>query len=450
MKESKFNIWVRDDGYSYVFNGISGALIPLSEQDLCGFRQYLAGEPETSCSFELLQRLARARIFIPDDADELSFLKTRYEASRGDKQHFGLTIVTSLGCNFECPYCFEEKHPSILDHDTERYLLEVIDDQLLKVKSLGVTWFGGEPLVGKKPLLSLSDALITRCDQSQVHYEASIVTNGYLLNEATCAELSDRRVICAQIGLDGPPSIHDSMRPLAGGKATFWKIVENIHHAIQYLDVSIRVNIDRGNSSKAEELFGILAAEGLAGKISIYPGQITSPAASSNSGLVVYSGNCFSNRDFAHAEFKFDLLAQRYGFSTASLPSPTATPCTAVRANELVVGSAGELYKCWHSVGNRSEVIGNIRNYSDADGRFQKWMKYSPFENVECCDCVALPVCMGGCASHAMTPGQYENRCGTFRHNYLEVIENFVETRKGSGIAEFDPSGAVSRRVETR
>ena len=358
MKESRFNIWLERDQHWYVFNGISGLLVCLSERQFAGFRQYLSGSEEVSCSLAFLERLAKARVFIPDDADELAFLEKRYELSRGDTKHFALTIVTSLGCNFDCPYCFEAKHPSIVDAEVERYILEVLDDQLPKIKSLSVTWFGGEPLIGKKPLLSLSDAFIYRCERRQVDYSASIVTNGYFLDEQTCAELRERRVMTAQIGLDGPPSTHDKMRPLSGGKETFWRIVENIHHATKYMNVSIRVNIDKDNIVKVEELLQILAAEGLAGEISIYPGQITATNIPAQLRLRSNSAACFSNADFARAEFDFEILAQRYGFSKASLPEPTAAPCTAVRSNELVVGSAGELYKCWHSVGNREETVG--------------------------------------------------------------------------------------------
>jgi hypothetical protein len=49
--------------------------------------------------------------------------------------------------------------------------------------SFNVTWFGGEPLVGKQPLLALSDAFIERCDRAGVSYGAGITTNGFLLDE---------------------------------------------------------------------------------------------------------------------------------------------------------------------------------------------------------------------------------------------------------------------------
>jgi len=115
-----------------------------------------------------------------------------------------------------------------------------------------------------------------------------------------------------------------------------------------------------------------------------------------------------------------------------------------------VVGSKGELYKCWNSVGNRLEVIGDIREYENPNGRLHKWLKYTPFANAECRDCIALPVCMGGCAHHAMNPIQYENRCGTFRHMHHERVLEFVRTAKAQGSTGLVASASFASRVETR
>lgn len=120
-------------------------------------------------------------------------------------------------------------------------------------------------------------------------------------------------------------------------------------------------------------------------------------------------------------------MARRHGLARTSVPQSVGTPCTAVRANELVVGSKGELYKCWDSVGTEFEVIGHIDDYQNTNGRLHRWLKYDPFSNDECRSCIALPVCMGGCAHHAMSLDLYENRCGTFRHNHHDRVLEFVK-----------------------
>jgi uncharacterized protein len=240
------------------------------------------------------------------------------------------------------------------------------------------------------------------------------------------------------------------MRPLAGGKSSFWGIVKNLQHAVNYFPISLRMNVDMENILHTEEMLQILADEGLADKLSVYPGQIVGIKDGSGSPSSTYGTACFTNLEFARAERDFVALAGRYGFSRPTLPKPSGAPCTAVRANELVVGSEGELYKCWDSVGNKREVIGDIRDYKKTNSRMQKWLKYDPFSDAECRSCIALPVCMGGCAHHGMDLLQHENRCGSFRHTYREQIISYADFAERSGSVGLVPAGQLARRMETR
>jgi uncharacterized protein len=441
-KESRYNIWVERGETAYVYNGVSGGLLAVSKEDFRALQRVLANVEGATCSPELIENLVRGRMLVSEDFDEVGFLSRRYDASRWNSSGFALTIVTSLGCNFDCPYCFEAKHPSIMDGAVQQAVLHILDDQLPRIKVFKVSWFGGEPLVGKRSLLALSDEFIARCGCAGVEYEAAIITNGYLLDEETCAQLRDRKVTHAQVTLDGPPEVHDRMRPLVNGKGTFRRILGNLIRAIDYIKISIRVNIDKNNIIYTEELLKILAGEGLAGKVSVSPGRIHEVSDNPLAPAARYGAAhcCFTNPEYARAERQFMDLATAHGFSRPALPRPTGAPCTAVRSNELVVGSKGELYKCWDSVGIPSEVVGDIRDYENPNGRLQKWLKYDPFSNDECRGCIALPVCMGGCAHHAMDPLQYENRCVTFRHNYSDQIIKFIEFKERTGFVSPAPS----------
>src|SRR5688500_2909119 len=118
MRESRYNVWVDRGDAAYVYNGISGGLLRVPREDAQGLQTFLAGDDQaadTACSPQLLTDLVRGRMLVRDEFDEVSFLAARYHASRHNTDHFALTIVTSLGCNFDCPYCFEAKHPSILN-----------------------------------------------------------------------------------------------------------------------------------------------------------------------------------------------------------------------------------------------------------------------------------------------------------------------------------------------
>lgn len=449
MKGSAYNIWVDHKSHSYVFNGLSGSLLRLDATDREAFEGNLE-DKLTECSPSLLKMLVQGRMIIADDVDELDVLRRRYQLSRDSTHSLSLTLVTSLGCNFDCPYCFEAKQPSVMSDNVQSSILRLVDSQLPHIRNFSVTWFGGEPLVGIKPLLRLSSQFIDRCSAAGVPYEASIVTNGYLLSDATCLHLRDAKVGFAQITLDGPAEVHDRMRPLTNGGGTFRQIVDNLHNAVKYFSVGIRVNIDAANVGETERLVQHLANEGLAGKLGLNVGHIVAGSKQQAGPSASYKTSCLTNAAFAEAEIEFERMIRRYGFAPANLPKPAGAPCTAVRKNELVVGSKGELYKCWESVGDSREVIGHIDDCENLNSRLYKWLQYDPFANDECRTCIALPVCMGGCAQHAMDKLQYENRCGTFRHTFRDKVLDFVERAETEGLEGLINANRLARRMETR
>ena len=97
-----------------------------------------------------------------------------------------------------------------------------------------------------------------------------------------------------------------------------------------------------------------------------------------------------------------------------------------MRDNELVIGSRGEIYKCTETVGDPAEVIGNLLTWPQPGDRLSKWLTYDPFADEDCRSCVALPVCMGGCAYHAMNASLRDSRCSTFRFRHEEQVRRLV------------------------
>lgn len=307
MRESNYNIWVEHEGVHYVYNALTGSLLQVTQADKAAVKDMRIDQTTT-----LYQLLSKGKIIVPDETDELAILERRYNAGKVDSSHLALTLITSLGCNFDCPYCYEEKHPSLIKKNVQQSVLKYLHDHIEQVNRFEMHWLGGEPLLAKKSLFSLSRRFIDLCEEYNVGYAADITTNGYLLDQVTCQELVEHRVFNAQVCLDGPPHIHDRMRPLAGGGGTFWKILENLQIAVDYLDVTVRVNADTVNYEHAEELIQILEKAGLAGKITIYLGQLVKVDDGAESPSATYIPRCFSSKEFAKAEARF--LEMAYGY----------------------------------------------------------------------------------------------------------------------------------------
>lgn len=409
-----------------IHSGRDGSLSILNIDQWRRVNAFLDGRDSGTDIEPLLEELVNHRVIIHDDADELKALRGAYQRSRYSGT-LGFTVVTSLGCNFACSYCFEDKRPSLLRPEVADAIVRVVDETPDPLGTVNVTWMGGEPLLGKTQLLALSDRLIARCEARGARYQAGIITNGWHLDGETARELAARRVRRAQVTLDGPAHVHDRYRPHLNGGSTFERIVENLTGAAQHLAIAVRVNIDEGNLGDADELLRELSKRGLADRITVSAARMTGVVANAQAPIASYGGSCFNSSDFAEVDLAFEELAGRYGFRIGSLPRPVATPCTAVRASEIVVGSEGELWKCWDDIGNDEQTIGTIFDYTDVNDRLAPWLAYDPFSDDDCSQCIALPGCMGGCAHH-LYHGDRTERCGSFRFNHVRQVE--IATRR--------------------
>lgn len=430
MRLSRYVTVARVDAKIGIHSGRDGSLSVVDADDWQRVVAFVDHADSGSGLEALLEDLVRRRVLVHDGADEIAALRSAYQRSRYDGS-LGLTVVTSLGCNFACSYCFEDKQPSLLRPDVADAIVRLVDDTPDPLGDVHVTWMGGEPLLGREQLFALSDRLIARCDGRGARYRAGIITNGWHLDGETAARLADHHVRRAQVTLDGPAGVHDRYRPHVNGGSTFERIVDNLAEAADHLAIAVRMNVDRGNLGHAEALLQELRDRGLAGRVTVSAARMTGVVANPSAPIATYAGSCFASMDFADVELAFGELAGRYGFRIASLPKPVATPCTAVRASEIVVGSEGELWKCWDDIGNPAEAIGTIFDYTDVNDRLAPWLAYDPFSDLDCSQCIALPGCMGGCAHH-LYHGDRTERCGSFRYNHARQVE--VATRRQLGL----------------
>ncbi len=442
MKYSQYNVWAETAGKRWVFNGVSGALLPLTDAESSAADAIVGSgaEPSSDEVLAKLVELVRAGVLRNDDADELHELEQRYLVDRAGAGSMELTIVTSLGCNFDCPYCFEDKHPALLRADVADAIVNMVAASTPGLQHLSITWFGGEPLLGRDALFALSDRLIAICDEGGVAYDSRIITNGWHLTPDVARSLAARRVRAAQVTVDGPPRVHDRTRPHVSGRGTFDRVVDNVVRAADLIDVGVRVNLSRENLGDVEELLRELTDRGLAGRVPVSCGLVIGDSGSASSPLASYTTPTLSRAEYAEIELEFAALARRYGFTSNAdlLPAPTRLSCAVITPTSAVIGADGELWKCWDHVGDADEVFGTIHDYGRPAPELRKWATYSPFDDSQCRECVALPVCMGGCPHLAFRHPDRDAQCGTFRFNHLRKVE--IAAQRAAGL---DPEVAT-------
>lgn len=422
MKESKYNIAVEHNGQCLLFNSrtIATAALDDSALDILERVRYGAEIEES----ELVNEMKRVGFLVDDSIDELQQLEMNYNLSKYSKNGLGLVIAPTMACNFACPYCYEGSQKGVMSADLQEKIISMAEAFAKDKQSINIGWFGGEPLLAKKIIYSMSKRLIEICEREHVEYEARIVTNGYLLDEETILELKKCKITFAQITLDGLPESHNKKRKLRNGndEPTFDRIIENTLLAKENgIDVAIRVNVDKTTQHELEPLLDLMMEKGLGTEL--YLGHVQANTDSSKE----FAENCLSSEDFAEVYVNYEKLLFARRLPT-EYPVPDRMNCGADYLYSYVVDADGYLYKCWNDIGIKTESVGNVSNLEDfskitqnPNSNYCKYMTWTPFAFKKCRECKILPICLGGCQYNGRSIG--EPVCENWKYELEEYIK---------------------------
>lgn len=340
----------------------------------------------------------------------------------------------------------QDKPHQSMGQDVQDAIVAMVGRAGPKIKHLGVTWYGGEPLLRPKIIQSLSERMMATCGEHDVTYSASVVTNGYKLNLETARMLYEHGVTWMQITLDGTPEYHDTRRYLLGGQGSFDRIVDNLKAVVDEFPItySIRVNVDDRNHKDIRALLDHLASAGLSHKdnLKVY----FAPVEALTEGCHNVQDVTMTKSAYGDLESQLYLHGHELGLTYLPYPPRFHGICGAVRPASLVVLPTGDLHKCWDTVSWPAKRVGTIFKIEDIlENRLMKrWIEWSPFENETCKNCKILPNCSGACAYkfvHAEnTRGEAAVLpCPSWKYN---IKERLVERAVAKGWIEpddFDP-----------
>lgn len=137
-----------------------------------------------------------------------------------------LTIMPTEGCNFRCPYCYEDHLPITMRRKIMDQINLYIAEQSQHFDSIHIAWFGGEPTLCKDTILETSAYIQALQNTNHFQYHANMTTNGYLLDATLFQQFYQVGITSYQITLDGWH--HDKTRPHVSGKGTLKAILANL------------------------------------------------------------------------------------------------------------------------------------------------------------------------------------------------------------------------------
>ncbi|MDR2652493.1 MAG: SPASM domain-containing protein [Prevotellaceae bacterium] len=385
------------------YNSCANSFIELNK-DLFDYLEQCQTNPELieSISDEVLKALTANRIIVNNDSDDkyIQELKFRTNMFTYSQQNIGITIAPTNECNFRCPYCFEENKKSVTMADKTIDDLIAFIESHTNAKTMGITWYGGEPLLAFDSIKKILDKLQTLPIQLKQH---NIITNGYYFNNEIIDFFLQNKLNFIQMTVDGNKKRHNRLRRDKDTRQGSYDVIlanaDKILERMPKTFLSIRVNIDKTNSNDYLEIAKYLKERWKNYKnFEVYPGILRID----NEDKTDLGGNAMKYNDAER--FFFNLANERTQdgiyYYNDYYPEFSTKVCAATNINAYIIGAEGEIYKCWNDLTDPNKIIG----YIDKKEFTNPWLFYDYVvsckwhENEECIKCFFLPVCHGGCA----------------------------------------------------
>lgn len=429
MKNSKYNIFVKNDfpNKSLIYNSKTGSLVDLDIEAESFFLRFEKNN-KMDIPFKYYDTMLKTGIIIDDELNELDELSLLRRRSQFSNNYLGMTIAPTLDCNFRCIYCYEKNALDnlMMSTETQESIVKFVEDKIKTISGFQVTWYGGEPLLAMDVINNLSEKFIKICKDNEVHYSAGIITNGYLLDKKIAKELKSDKVNFAQITLDGIKEIHDKRRFTKEHQPTFERILKNIDIATAYIErISIRVNVDKKNSTGIPILIQELESRGILKKALPYLGYVDDINDCYSSKL------CMSYNDYSKIKFDLEEVLVQKGFNNTFLsyyPRQITNVCGAECDYSFIIDPDGDFYKCWNDIGNKELSVGSFNLKENLGNKnanlIFEYMLFDPTKDSKCKECNLLPICMGGCPKQRL---ENKSRCTYLKHTldrYLNAVAN--------------------------
>ncbi|MDY5192962.1 MAG: radical SAM protein [Candidatus Aphodosoma sp.] len=427
MKKSRYSFIFEDNNHFFVYNTLSNCFLELDEDLYVRLKQ--SGDCNTDLVFEddevdIKNALELNRIITNNDTDEFLIFKSVILQQRAENSSMHLTLAPTMECCFSCHYCFENhKKKGVMSEQVMDAIIKYIS-KCDKLKSLKITWFGGEPLMAPNQISKFYDKLKPLL--SDISFSSNIITTGYHLNEENINILKNAGVTSMQITLDGNKESHNKIKFLDECDDCFSRVLDNIELTTKLypeLFILIRVNLTLKNAKDYSDLYHYVLNRFSGTKVSIAPAFVLDRNGGCASSTV--TSELFSAKDYP----KYILELSKKGIDSPQIRYPSYFFSECAIRNNLAISfdPEGFAYKCWEVIGNEKYSIGKL----NMDGALEQvniqnlnrqLYGADPLSDPVCMKCAYLPICCGGCPIQRIQ-NEFENGkniCCTYYKNHIK------------------------------
>lgn len=412
MKASIFNVAQKYRNKILLFNTYTTSMLEIEEEvynDILCKNKFDQYQKETLALYEM-------GFLIPDNFDEAAhqqaLRQTVIDSNSGKIAN--IIIAPTLECNAHCYYCFEKGHRrGTMSTETTDALIHHLKENW-NGRKLGITWFGGEPLMA----FDIIDYIIEGLNKNGIVFSSKITTNGSLLTEDKIQHIKEKwNVDKIQITIDAIGNEYNRIKNYTYIKDAFHTVVSNIKTALSYgLKLKIRINFDPEHKEKVLETMDYFNKNfPNENNLKIYFAPIDE-----DNDIVKNINSDFSDC-YEHPYISLIKFGRKHnlyrGFPDMEDDDaeddndekdflkklkiyPSVTNCYATCPSVYSIDPSGKIYKCHRVLGRPEYSSGDIFSGIQKNQEYRYFCNTNPAYK-ECGECQVLPICQGGCKINA-------------------------------------------------
>ncbi|ASW74368.1 radical SAM/SPASM domain-containing protein [Chryseobacterium piperi] len=385
---------------------------------------------------DIFQKLIEYEFVRPAHINELQEVINRFKSFINDDDLLYQVIQPSANCQLGCDYCGQvHNNKNITNKNVDEKIFNRIVHNLSKkdYKTLGISWFGGEPLMGLSQLKKMSKRLIALTESKSIDYTAKMVTNGLSLKKEIFYDLFlNYKISSFEVTLDGTAEFHDDRRYTKSGKRTFNLILKNLEDIVNDkrfansgVNINIRSNIDGENYKDTENLINILEEKNILKYVNFYLAPLHSWGNDAHK-------KTLNREEFAKFELEVALKLIEKNKRVQTVPKRGKDiVCMSLYDNSELFDAEGNVYNCSevsqvpvYAENNYEYRIGNLSDHSHpnidkSERPFANWNDEILEKKTPCYDCKLLPICGGACPK-LWKEGMYP--CPSMKTNFEDRI----------------------------
>lgn len=361
---------------------------------------------------ELMKQLIKHKlVFPPGERSDLNDYQ-KIQAHLSCKKIGIVYLLMTDACNLACNYCFIEnamspEHQfSMMTKEIARFGIDLFARALKKssgVEEPQIILYGGEPLANLTVVKDVIEYIKILKIEGNIPPNTSITinTNGTLINEEVVSVLKDAENLNVAISLDGPKEIHDFCRKYHGGRGTYDDVIKGYRMLIDNgIGAGFCCTISQYNVDHLEEIskwfVDELKAKSLGFNIMIESGKskeviddVDSYAKKASRQII----NCF--KFFRERGIYEDRIMRKVNaFVDGYIYYRDCGGC----GEQLVISPNKMVGVCQGYWGSKKYFVKADDSFDPLEHPlWEEWRHRSPLYMPQCCDCIALSVCGGGC-----------------------------------------------------